>query len=390
MSDISAPPTKNQAPVVAAISMVEPYEPQPGWHLWAAVVLSVVSAGAAWTAWNAQQRVKSLEQELVRRQQDSQGQSAEARILARQAQELSREASARTTLLETRLAEVALQRTQVEDLIKSLSQSRDENMVVDIDSTLRVAIQQSVLTGSADPLMNALQSADDRVARAKQPRLDPIRRALAKDLDRVRSTRVADLSSLTIRLDEAIRLVDEAPLLNQGPASSQPMQPAQPPVPEHKLAPKASPARTGKSVAPTTTAEPPPQELDSWTSRFWAWTHGTFNSVWAETKGLVRVTRIARPEAMLISPEQSFFLRENLKLRLLNARLALLSRQTASAVADVNVAQAALVRYFDTQSRKTQLLQGMLTEVASQSPQTLIPRPDDTLAALAAVAGNSR
>ncbi len=387
MSDISAPPTKNQAPVVAAISMVEPYEPQPGWHLWAAVVLSVVSAGAAWTAWNAQQRVKSLEQELVRRQQDSQGQSAEARILARQAQELSHEATARTTLLETRLAEVALQRTQVEDLIKSLSQSRDENMVVDIDSTLRVAIQQSVLTGSADPLMNALQSADDRVARAKQPRLDPIRRALAKDLDRVRSTRVADLSSLTIRLDEAIRLVDEAPLLNQGPSAPQPVPPS---APEHKIAPKTSPAHPGKSVAPATAAEPPPPEPDSWASRFWAWTHGTVNSVWTETKGLVRVTRIARPEAMLISPEQSFFLRENLKLRLLNARLALLSRQTASAVADVNVAQAALIRYFDTQSRKTQLLQGMLTEVASQSPQTLIPRPDDTLAALAAVAGNSR
>lgn len=388
MSDISAPPTKNQAPVVAAISMVEPYEPQPGWHLWAAVVLSVVSAGAAWTAWNAQQRVKNLEQELVRRQQDSQGQSAEARILARQAQELSREAAARTTLLETRLAEVALQRTQVEDLIKSLSQSRDENMVVDIDSTLRVAIQQSVLTGSADPLMNALQSADDRVARAKQPRLDPIRRALAKDIDRVRGTRVADLSSLTIRLDEAIRLVDEAPLLNQGPntPTSAPLSTA-----EQKGTAKNSTAQTGKAnAAPPAGIESPAPDSDNWLNRFWAWTHGTVNNVWAETKGLVRVTRIARPEAMLISPEQSFFLRENLKLRLLNARLALLSRQTTSAVADVNLAQAALVRYFDTQSRKTQLLQGMLKEVASQSPQTLVPRPDDTLAALAAVAGNSR
>lgn len=357
--------------------MVEPHEVPPGWHLWAAVVLSVVSAGAAWTGWNAQQRVKSLEQELVRRQQDSQGQSAEARVLARQAQELSREATARTTLLETRLAEVALQRSQVEDLIKSLSQSRDENMVVDIDSTLRVAIQQAGLTGSADPLMNALQSADERIARAKQPRLDPIRRALAKDLDRVRSTRVADLSSLTIRLDEAIRLVDEAPLLNQGPTPSAAAAPA-----------TASRARQADAAASSASAAP--SDLGTWGSRFWAWTHGTVNSVWAETKGLVRVTRIARPEAMLLSPEQSFFLRENLKLRLLNARLALLSRQTASAVADINVAQAALTRYFDTQSRKTQLLQGMLTDVAKQSPQTLIPRPDDTLAALAAVAGNSR
>lgn len=281
-------------------------------------------------------------------------------------------------MLETRLTEVALQRTQVEDLIKSLSQSRDENLVVDIDSTLRVAIQQSALTGSADPLMNALQSADDRIARAKQPRLNPIRRAVAKDLDRLRSTRVADLGALTIRLDEAIRLVDEAPLLNQAPGTPRSATPL-----------SGTPNGTG-ALPPTQTeakAEPTPSD---WKQQSWAWVHRTFTSVWAETKALVRVTRISRPEGMLISPDQSFFLRENIKLRLLNARLALLSRQTASAVADIETAQSALSRYFDTDSRKTQLLQSTLKDISSQSPQTLIPRPDDTLAALAAVSGSSR
>lgn len=379
VSDISAPPSENRAPVVAAISMVEPQEVSPGWHLWAAVVLSVVCAGAAWTAWNAQQRVKSLEQELIRRQQDSQGLSTEARVLAKQAQEQSREAAARTTLLETRLAEVALQRSQVEDLIKSLSQSRDENMVVDIDSTLRVAIQQAALTGSADPLMTALQSADDRIARSKQPRLAPIRRAIAKDLDRVRSTRVADLTSLTIKLDEAIRLVDEAPMLNQAPSPATPIPPVnstkQTGKPVKDVAPQSSETETDKA---------------GFAHALLAWMEGTVHSIWTETKALVRITRIARPEGMLISPDQSFFLRENLKLRLLNARLALLSRQTASATADIKVAQAALDRYFDSQSRKTQLLQNTLKEISGQSPQTLVPRPDDTLAALAAISGNSR
>jgi 2-dehydro-3-deoxyglucarate aldolase/4-hydroxy-2-oxoheptanedioate aldolase len=45
---------------------------------------------------------------------------------------------------------------------------------------------------------------------------------------------------------------------------------------------------------------------------------------------------------MLIAPEQAFFLRENLKLRLLNARLALLSRQFDTAQADLSDALAAL------------------------------------------------
>jgi uroporphyrin-3 C-methyltransferase len=109
--------------------------------------------------------------------------------------------------------------------------------------------------------------------------------------------------------------------------------------------------------------------------------------VWNETRGLVRLTRISRPEAMLISPDQGFFLRENLKLRLLNARLALLSRQTAVASADLQTIQASLPRYFDTQSRKTQLLQSMLADVSAQAQQTTVPRPDDTLAALATVSG---
>ena len=359
--------------------MPEQYEAPADWQRWAALVLSVVCAGAAWTAWNAQQRVKNLEQELVRRQQESQGQSAEASILARQAQDVSREAAARTTLLETRLAEVALQRTQVEDLIKSLSQSRDENLVVDIDATLRVAIQQSALTGGTEPLMTALQSADDRIAHVKQPRLDQIRRAIAKDLDRVRSTRVAELSSLTIRLDEAIRMVDEAPLVNQLHPPTAAPAPA-----DRKPGADAAASAKGKASTDKQTDEAP-----SWPDKALQWGQGTASSVWAEMRGLLRVTRIARPEAMLISPEQSFFLRENLKLRLLNARLALLSRQNASAVADINTAQAAITRYFDLQSRKTQLLQSTLTEVATQSPQTLLPRPDDTLAALAAVAGRS-
>lgn len=353
------------------------------WVRWAVLILSVAAAGAAYLAWNTQKRVQSLEQELVRRQSDSQQQSAEARVLAHQAQELSRESAARTTLLETRLAEVALQRTQVEDLIKTLSLSRDENLVADIEAGLRVASQQSALTGSAEPLVAALQSADDRLTRARQPRLDNVRRALAKDLDRVKGTRVADLTSLTIRLDEATRLVDEVPLLNQ-PESVMPAPPRpEPPKPSAKPPAKGKGAQAAVAASPASGVASEPD----WGNHVMDWTRGAASTVWNETRALIRLTRIARPEAMLISPDQGFFLRENIKLRLLNARLALLSRQTSVAMADLQTIQATVPRYFDTQSRKTQLLQSMLTDVAAQGQQTTVPRPDDTLAALSAVSG---
>jgi uroporphyrin-3 C-methyltransferase len=365
------------------------------WMRWAVLILSAAVAGSGWVAWTAQKKVQSLEQELVRRQQDSQSQATEARVLARQAQEAAREATARSTLLETRIAEVALQRTQVEDLIKTLSLSRDENLVADIEAGLRVASQQAALTGSAEPLITAMQSADDRLARARQPRLDNIRRAIAKDLDRVRGTRVADTNSLTIRLDEAARLVDEVPLLNQPEATMPPRPPAEV-KPEAGTAvpatPKVSAGKAGAKgtatvVQAATPVSDPAASATAWGSHVLGWTKDAAQTVWNETRGLVRLTRINKPEGMLIAPDQGFFLRENIKLRLLNARLALLSRQNTVALADLQAIQATVPRYFDAASRKTQLLQSMLSDVAAQSQQTSVPRPDDTLAALAAVSG---
>jgi uroporphyrin-3 C-methyltransferase len=101
---------------------------------------------------------------------------------------------------------------------------------------------------------------------------------------------------------------------------------------------------------------------------------------------LVRLSRIEEPEAALLSPEQSFFLRENFKLRLLNARLGLLARQMDSARADLIAARYALDKYFDPTSRKTQSAAALLLQVQQQLQLLQLPRVDDTLAALATAA----
>lgn len=386
MSDPSPPLSANAAPAPGAelpapTSHLSHDDEPSGWMRYAIVILSVAVAAAGWQAWQAGKRVQSLEKELVRRQQDSQGQATEARVLAKQAEELSREAAARATLLETRLTEIALQRSQVEDLIKNLSLSRDENLVFDIESSLRVASQQAALTGSAEPLIVAMQSADERLARAKQPRLDNIRRALAKDLDRARATRVADINTLAIRLDEAARLVDEVPLLSQPDTG-----------PTGPTAPRASTPAKDRNAAATRAAAASAAEAEAdtgWRATLLGWGKGAAETVWTETRSLIRITRIAQPEAMLIAPDQAFFLRENVKLRLLNARLALMSRQPAQAAADLRLIERSLPRYFDSQSRKTQLLQSMVTDAIAQSQLTQVPRPDDTLAALATVAAST-
>jgi uroporphyrin-3 C-methyltransferase len=109
-----------------------------------------------------------------------------------------------------------------------------------------------------------------------------------------------------------------------------------------------------------------------------------FGQAWDEVRSLVRVTRIDHPDAVLMAPDQAFFLRENLKLRLLNARLALLSRQFETARSDVQLALNSLDRYFDRGSRRTALAAELVRQVGAQARQGGVPRPDDTLAALAA------
>ena len=275
-------------------------------------------------------------------------------MLAKQSQDNVLAASAKVALLEARVAEVAIQRSQLEDLMRSLSRSRDENLLVDIDTGLRVAIQQTAITGSAEPLVAMLKQADERLARYDQPRLEGVRRAIARDLDRVKSVGAPDIPSLSIKLDEAVRLIDELPLLSNAEPRSTP------------------------------SAQPAPSVLPTWWPAWNASWTAISERVWLEVKSLIRVTRIDHPEAILLAPDNAFFVRENVKLRLLNARLALLSRQFDTAQRDLQVVQTALDRYFDRSSRRTVLATDLVRQVASLARQVAMPKPDDTLVALAA------
>jgi uroporphyrin-3 C-methyltransferase len=61
-----------------------------------------------------------------------------------------------------------------------------------------------------------------------------------------------------------------------------------------------------------------------------------------------------------------------------------LSRQFDIAQADLREAQAVLERYFDRNARRVALTIDLVRQVTGQSRQLAVPRPDETLAALAA------
>lgn len=368
----SAPPlpVADSADVAAQNSRAASSAGEARWWFALAALLAVLAGISLTMAWKTQQRVNALEQEVVRRLDEGRLQAGEARVLSQQSQDGVLAASAKVALLEARVAEVAIQRTQLEELMQSLSRSRDENLLVDVDAGIRVAMQQTAITGSAEPLVAILRQADERLARYDQPRLEGVRRAIARDLDRVRTVGLIDTPTLAIKLDEAVRLVDELPLLSN--AEPRPSAP--------KAKAKAAPPGNAASVPVNVASAAAPAWWQTWDGGWQAVTE----RVWGEAKSLIRVTRIDHPEAMLLAPDNAFFVRENLKLRLLNARLALLSRQFDTAQSDLQMVQTTLTRYFDRNARSTVLMGELLRQVAAQARQVSVPKPDDTLVALAA------
>lgn len=332
---------------------VEPTSPAPAvltrerWLQVLAVVAFVALASSV-LLW---QKVAGMQQQLARQSADSGANAAEARVGAKQAQELAMETAAKLAVTDAKVTEVALQRAQLEELMQSLSRSRDENLVVDIESAVRLAQQQAQLTGSVEPLLAALRTADARIARAAQPRLNSLQRAIARDLAKVKSSVVADTPALLVKLDELVTLADELPLVNS----------------------------VGAARAVEAPKRMQDEALGQWSLR-WA------QALRDEVRTLLRVSRIDEPEAALVAPEQTFFLRENLKLRLLNARLGVISRQIDSARSDLATAAVSVSRYFDPAARKTQTAVTLLQQVQSQVRVMELPRVDDTLAALSTAA----
>lgn len=362
---MSSEPTPGLPPAAPAAASARAAAPLSASARLGITVLGCIALAALVASLLLWQRLWSVQEQLARQSADSGTQAIEARSMARQAQDLARDTAAKQAVADARLNEVTLQRRQLEELIQSLSRSRDENLVVDIESGLRLAQQQAQLTGNLEPLVAALRSAQQRIERSAQPRLAPVQQAIERDLDRLGRASVTDTAGLLGRIDDLIRQVDDLPLLN---------------AVAHASAMRRMAAAQGADDAPATPAS---------TAGMPRW-QAVLTSAWEvvrdEMRGLLRITRIDRPDAMLLAPEQAFFLRENLKLTLLNARLGVLARQLDSARSDLAAASTSLNRYFDPASRRTQAAATTLQQAQAHLKTAQLPGIDDSLAALATAA----
>ena len=94
------------------------------------------------------------------------------------------------------------------------------------------------------------------------------------------------------------------------------------------------------------------------------------------------VRRLDKPEPPLLPPSQAYFVRENLRLRLLNARLSLLSRDEAGYRQDIGTAQRWIERYFDPRSKQTAEALQQLKQLSSAGLSFEVPSITESLEAV--------
>lgn len=309
-----------------------------------AVALIAVFVLLAWQWYDARTQISGLREEVARRLRDSDADSRDARAGARQAQEAVREAQAKLAQLEAKLAESQNQQVALEALYQELSRSRDESVLAEVEQILTIAAQHLQLAGSVQAALAALQTADSRLARSDRPQFLPLRKVLARDIERLKGTPNVDVAGLALRLDQVIAQVDAMPLAFEERAGA-------PGVPAG--------ARGGEG--------------------YW---NRLGMEIWSELKQLVRIRNVERPEPVLLAPSQAFFLRENLKLRLLNARLALLSRDQKVFREDLNLAVAWLQKYFDMRAKPTATASANLKQLAASGIGIDLPGIGLSLAAV--------
>jgi len=313
-------------------------------------VLSLVAialAGITGLAWlDSRTGADVLRSELMKRLADQDAALVQAK--ARDADQTGdlREAHARLALLETRMAELQAQQASLETQYHDIAPSRDEILLAEVEQILSLASQQLSLAANVPAALAALQLADGRLAGANRPQLTPLRGALARDMDRLRAVPAVDVPGIAVKLDRALAGVDSLPLAQD----------------ERLPEPPSSPTRRDDPV---------------WLA--------FLRSTWDELKSVVRIEVSDRAAAPLVAPAQQYFLRENLRLRLLAARVALLSRDESSYKSDIAAANDWVKKYFDTRTKHVQTLMATLTQIGAVVMPAELPDINASLTALRTV-----
>ena len=321
----------------------QPSPPASRFGPWFFVALAAIAL-AGWQWFETRHRLAEFEHETSRRLAEADAGNKEDRGALKQLREQVEGLQGKLGAADAKLAEFQAQSESMQAAYQDLARSRDESGVLEAEQAIALAGQQLQLAGNVPAAILALRAADARLARVDRPQLLPLRKALAADLQRLAALPAVDLAANNGRLEQVLLSIDKLPL--------------------------------AMDVRPQEARDKPAEAVQL------PWWKRTGNEIWQELKGLVRIQRFDREEAVLLAPGQSFFLRENLKLRVLSARMALLSRDQVTFRGELKAALEMLGRLFDGREKGVQAAQATLRQLLATEIVIALPTLDETQAAL--------
>jgi uroporphyrin-3 C-methyltransferase len=298
--------------------------------------VAVVASVALW------QKLSHIQEALAQQSAQANQQSAEALALSKQASTLAQDASVKLALAQTRLNELSTQRSQVDELLQSLTKAKDDNLVMEIDTALRAAQQQAQLSGSVQPMLVALSAAQQRVKRANVPRLVPVSLSLERDLQRIQQAKVMDLPVVLSQLDQLLAATNQVSLLGDA-------------LPSDGLA-KTSPP-SGLPWA------------DAVGKGLWG---DLFKDMWRELLTLVQISR-----------DQRELVRQQLRLHVLSARLSIVARQHEAAQRDLHQMRQLVQKHVHLKTAQANTMLTVLDAVQQALNGHTMPSLSDSLTVLA-------
>jgi uroporphyrin-III C-methyltransferase len=250
-------------------------------------------------------------------------------------QEAARELATRATAMEARVTEAAGQQAQLEKLYSNRATDEVDSLIADIEQSVSLANQQLLVSGQVASALMLLQEADRSAVKSKNTSLLVIHRLLLRDIEKLKASPAIDTLALATRIETISQSLMQLSLLTDLPGVA------------------GSPAVVANQAS----------------SNRWV----------GEIQRLFRVHKVDDPAALLVSPEQAFFIRQNAQLSLASARLALLSRNEALFKSDINKVASAVKSYFDTRNGKVANQLANLEQLSATKIAVELPSLVETL-----------
>ena len=209
-----------------------------------------------------------------------------------------------------RQTQAALVNTQTQ--YQSLSNDRLQWLINETDYTLNATSQQILWHGNTPAVIDTLTALEQRLSAFDFPELLPLKKAISDDLQTLKARPAVNTVAVSLRLERLLTDTENLPLLMD---------------------------RLFKENTPA------PIELSE-NQGVW------YKNLWQTAKdnmgNLVQVRKIDNPDIMALSADQVYFVRKNIELRLLDARVALMQHQSAVYQDDLAAAITEINRHFDT------------------------------------------